>query len=116
MTVTIPLRTVSESNARDHWVKRAKRTKQARTTVGLVVGAMVRSGAVAPPCEVFMTRVAPSGGLDDDNVRGALKATRDGIADALGITDNDVRVAWHYAQRRGPWAVEIRIAKAQVAA
>ncbi len=119
MTVTIPLRTVSESNARDHWAAKARRTRAARVAVGLVIRANVHSWAVVPPYRVLLTRVAPSQGLDDDNLRGALKACRDGVADALGLADNDPRIVWDYAQRRGTkgqWAVEITIARAVVAA
>ncbi len=119
MTVTIPLRTVSESNARDHWAARAKRTRAARHVVGFTVGAGVRAASLEPPCRVWLTRIAPSSGLDDDNLRGALKACRDGVADALGLRDNDPRIEWCYAQRRGAkgqWAVEISIARAMVAA
>lgn len=59
-----------------------------------------------------MTRVAPSKGLDFDNLVSSAKACRDGIADALGVDDADARVTWHYAQRRGKpreYAVEVRV-------
>lgn len=64
------------------------------------------------PATVKLTRVAPSNGLDDDNLRGALKSVRDGIADALGVDDRDPRVTWEYDQRRGKpreYAVEVEI-------
>lgn len=32
--------------------------------------------------------------LDDDNLAGALKAVRDGVADALKVNDRDPRVVW----------------------
>jgi hypothetical protein len=61
---------------------------------------------------IRLTRVtAPRGKiLDDDNLRGCLKAVRDGVADWLGINDNDPRVSWHYAQRNGTaWGVEVEV-------
>lgn len=42
---------------------------------------------------VLLTRVSPRN-LDDDNLAGALKAVRDGVADAFGINDRDPRVVW----------------------
>jgi hypothetical protein len=50
---------------------------------------------------IELTRVAPRQ-LDDDNLRGALKACRDGITDALGLRDDsDPRLVWSYSQARG---------------
>lgn len=42
---------------------------------------------------VLLTRVSPRN-LDDDNLAGALKAVRDGVADALKVNDRDPRVVW----------------------
>jgi hypothetical protein len=63
--------------------------------------------------EVHLTRIAPRE-LDDDNLRGALKSTRDGVADALGIDDRDPRVRWGYGQERGKvreYAVRVEVAR-----
>lgn len=95
--VTLPLRTVSESNGREHWAKKAKRVKSHRTAAAFAARALL----VRPlPAIVLLVRVAPRA-LDDDNLRGALKAVRDGIADAFEIDDRDPRVTWEYAQRMG---------------
>jgi hypothetical protein len=117
--VTIPIRTVSEPNQRDHWAVRAKRTKRARMIVALRLrSAMTRRALLGRHNDaevVTLTRIS-SGLLDDDNLRGALKACRDGVADALGIDDRDPRVAWRYDQRRGKrgqYAVEITIIRAE---
>lgn len=111
-TVTYPLRTVSESNRREHWAPRAARVKAHR----LVAFAYVTRHLLCPlPIVVTLTRVAPRA-LDDDNLRGCLKATRDGVADAFGVTDRDPRVTWRYEQRSGApraYAVEIRIEAAR---
>jgi len=47
--------------------------------------------------------------LDGDNLAGALKAVRDGVADALGIDDRNPRVTWLVDQRRGPAGVVIEV-------
>jgi hypothetical protein len=132
IALTLPIRTVSESNARGHWATRARRAKPQRRAAGLAVR------AVCPPewvqrrprpktasernlvpaigeaechnVSVLLVRVAPRL-LDDDNLRGALKAVRDGVADALGTDDRDPRVQWAYTQRQQSktYAVEIHM-------
>ena len=109
MNVTIPIRTVSESNARGHWSKRAKRARSQRAVAAMVL----RSNCAAPkaPLSVRLTRVSPRG-LDDDNLRGALKAVRDGVADWLGVDDRSPLVTWLYAQERGKpreYAVRVEV-------
>lgn len=59
------------------------------------------------PCVVLLTRIAPSNGLDDDNLVGAMKAARDAVAEWLGVDDGHPSVQYRYAQRRGPWGIEI---------
>lgn len=101
ISLTLPLKTISESNAREHWASKNRRVSAQRTCVELALRARIagRVDAVMP-CTIRLTRIAPRP-LDDDNLRGALKACRDGAADALGIQDNDPRVAWTYDQRKG---------------
>lgn len=133
LTVEIPIRTVSEANTRTHWATRARRVKGHRRAAGLVLrasgvpgwvlaalrpkgaygGNLERLKAVAncTTVAVTLTRIAPKA-LDSDNLQSALKATRDGVADALGVDDRDSRVEWHCAQRKGAprtYAVEVRI-------
>lgn len=54
---------------------------------------------------ILLTRAAPGNGLDDDNIRGALKYIRDGVALALGLNDKDPRLSWDYAERKTPAGV-----------
>ena len=89
----LPVMTVSEANRRDHWAVKAKRAKRHR----FVARALCPPAAL--PCVVRLTRLS-AGTLDDDNLRGALKAVRDGCADRLGIDDRDPRVEWQYGQER----------------
>ena len=99
--VEIPLRTVSESNTRGHWSARAKRSKNARGLAQIVLRSALGVRPIDLPLTVRITRISPRG-LDDDNLRGALKAVRDGIADYLAIDDRSPLVTWDYAQERGP--------------
>lgn len=104
-TVWLPLRTVSEMNVRTHWSARAKRTRTARRTAAALCP------AASLPCVVTLTRYS-AGTLDDDNLRSALKAVRDGIADRLGVPDNSPGVRFEYEQaacKRGHYGVSIEI-------
>lgn len=87
----VPIATVSEANRRDHWATKAKRAKGQRLALYLA------TKRAELPCVVTLTRVGPRR-LDDDNLRGALKACRDGVADRLGVDDADPRVEWRYGQ------------------
>jgi len=59
---------------------------------------------VGLPAVVTLVRQS-SGTLDDDNLRGALKGIRDGVADAFGVPDNDPGLCWEYGQERAPRGV-----------
>lgn len=100
LPITLPKR----SNARGHWAKHADHYKHQRTA-GLwlfreVAGKEVVAwfhGAPGRALVVRIVREAPRL-LDDDGAVTAAKSLRDGIADALGIDDNDARVTWLVAQ------------------
>jgi len=119
-TVTLPIYARSEANNRDNRFVKAKRAKEQRG----VVRAMVHGNASgvlklaklitpAPAFTVTLTRVHRKSArpLDDDNLRGSLKAVRDGVADALGIDDGEIRrLRFSYAQEPGrDYAVRIEI-------
>ena len=97
IVIRIPLETVSLSNQREHWAKRSRRAKDHRRAAYMWTQRIAR---VDLPLTVTLTRIAPRK-LDDDNLRGALKSVRDGVADRLGIDDNDLRVSWMYGQKAG---------------
>ena len=108
IAVSIPLRLHSAANLREHWARRARRVKAERGAARLILGARPRPPF---PVVVTLTRVAPRS-LDSDNLVSACKATRDGVADWLGVADNHPSVRWEYAHRSagaGVYAVEIRI-------
>lgn len=108
LVVTIPLRTKNSLNVREHWAKRALRAKHHRATVGFILRAYLRNAGIGPPCVVTLTRTGPKR-MDDDGLSAALKAVRDGVADALGIDDGSDAVEWRYAQTKGKPGVEIRV-------
>lgn len=89
-------------------------------------GGLIRYSANAAVCVippalvVTITRISP-GTLDSDAVPASAKHIRDGVADALGINDNDPRVTWEYRQEKGArakagthagWGVRIEIRSA----
>lgn len=107
LSVNVPVETVSEANQRDHWAKRAKRAKKQRkwTWACLAQAHGLRGPA---PCTVRLIRISPRA-LDDDNLRGALKAVRDGVADWLKVDDRDERVVWEYGQEKGAQSVRVEV-------
>lgn len=110
MKITIPMRTKSEANQREHWRAKAARVAKQRALVELAFRAAYTRQPF--PLLITMMRVAPCA-LDDDNLAGSMKATRDSVASVLGIDDRDPRVSWRVAQRRGAvreYAVEIEVA------
>jgi len=82
---------------------KARRVKGQRQVVKL--SCQCRDGwkPIKHNCSILLTRIiGPRGrSYDTDNLSSSLKATRDGIADALRVKDNDKRVTWIYAQERG---------------
>jgi len=102
---TLPLRIVSVANVREHWAVKAKRTKAHRL-------AALALPVMPLPAKVTLTRIAPRALDGHDNLSSAFKALVDGIADRLGVKDNDPRIEWKYEQARGrpkEYAARIRI-------
>ena len=114
VSVTLPLTTVSEANSHTHWRVRQTRAKSHRQFALMAVGGALRrdwpvGGWRGAELVVLLTRVAPRE-LDSDNLQGALKHVRDGVADALGVDDRDERVTWAPCdQRKGKAGVVIEI-------
>ena len=103
--ITIPLRTVSEANARDHWGRRAARAKRQREVTAMFVR---RMDLPAMPVCVRLVRIGRRM-LDSDNLAGSAKAVRDGIADVYGVDDGSGLYRWEYAQEVGDYGVRIEI-------
>lgn len=117
VTITLPIRTVSEANAHEFWRTRQRRAKSQRIAAEMTCTVPLGrfhadlDGSIRP-LSIHMTRIAPSAGLDSDNLPSSMKHCRDGVADALGIDDRDKRVTWTYAQERGgkgEYAVRIEV-------
>lgn len=106
IVANIPIKAVSVANLREHWAQRAKRAKLHRTSARIALHPFaVPINAV----RVRLVRMAPRE-LDGDNLQSSLKACRDGVADWLGVADNDPRVSWEYAQERGkPKTYAVRV-------
>ena len=111
MTITIPMRIVSEANLREHWAKKARRVKQQRALVAIM---LPKTDLPPLPVTVTMTRIAPRKLDKGDNLNIAFKAVRDQIAwqmTWIGVRvmnakkhiadDADPRIDWRYAQERG---------------
>ena len=99
-------RTVPGMNVREHYMVRARRVRDEKERVGWELRRLNEKPPL--PCVVTLTRLAPSSGLDDDNLVGSLKSARDAVASWLGVDDKDrATVRYEYAQERGPWAVGI---------
>ena len=96
----LPLKIESNANLREHWHARAKRTKMQRWTAGCAVAV---SKDWKLPAGRFTVRLVRIGRrlLDDDNLCSGFKAIRDGVADGLGVKDNNPRIKWMYAQEKG---------------
>jgi hypothetical protein len=107
--VRFPLETVSTLNVSEHWRAKAARAKKHRGETFIQLRC---AGLGHPlPCMVTLTRIAPRA-LDGDNLQGALKNVRDGVADWLKVDDRDARVVWAYRQERGKpkeYAVRIEV-------
>jgi hypothetical protein len=105
LKVEAPLRLGLGNNTRESWRARSIRVKYERFVVGLLLKSHTRR---ATPCIFILTRIAPSSGLDDDNLAGSWKAGRDAIAEWMGVDDKHRHiVAYEYRNERGPWGVRI---------
>lgn len=103
--VFIPMRTIPGMNTREHFRTRIKRVSAEKECVAWELHRMQKP---ALPCSCLLTRSAPSKGLDDDNLAGALKSVRDAVATWLGVDDGKREtVRYRYGQLRGPWGVRI---------
>ena len=110
ITVLLPIKLASVANLRMHWAVKAKLAKAHRTRARV---ALMADAPTPPalPVTVVLTRVAPRK-LDDDNLRSAFKAVRDGVADWLGQDDGNTLIDWQYRQASAgvkQYAVEIEV-------
>jgi hypothetical protein len=112
LTVHFPMRTESEINrpSGEHWSRRRKRIMAQHNEVSVEWRRASGGKSVRLPCVVKLTRHGAKE-LDDDNLRSALKATRDEVAKLLGVDDSPSSpVRFEYAQQAPEkWAVSIEV-------
>jgi hypothetical protein len=95
--VTLPLRTVSESNRRGAWGAHYPRESRQRRDVATALRGTLGVPTNAPAL-IRLVRIAPRA-LDRGNLEAAMKHAQDGVADWVGIDDR--HLAWAYGQERG---------------
>ena len=101
MTIKIPVKLISEANAREHWAVKNKRKKQQQNIVLMFRQKLLMERPEGEPLTVHLTRIGPRC-LDLDNLAGCFKAAQDAIALVLGVDDGDrKRVHWTYNWRKG---------------
>lgn len=111
--IAYPLRNevISEANRREHWARKYQRVKAHRFTAKTFSKIAFQKADWHWDGEtnlaISMTRVIKKRGklMDDDNLTSSLKATRDGISDALDTADNNPHIKWVCYQRRGDLSV-----------
>jgi hypothetical protein len=118
MIVDLPIKTGRGLNDSVHWAVRAKATKKVRGDVRLALLLKLSTEKWLWPIDrtlrvrVKLTRIS-AGEMDDDGLTGALKAVRDGVADAFGTDDSSrSSLRFEYAQekcKRGYFGVRIQI-------
>lgn len=111
----LPLRLVSAYNIHEHWAKKAARTKVHRQMALLLLKApltqagLLSLSGICGAVVVTLIRIAPRELDDGDNIGGAFKAIKDGIADAFLLRDNDKRLKWEYEQQKVSKTYGVRI-------
>lgn len=96
----LPIRTVSESNNRDHWRLKNIRRQDQRRSVYYAWRATVRRKPTLP-CTVKLTRLGPKLWDDDNNV-GGFKAIRDVVSELIGVDDGSDQIKFVYEQEVRP--------------
>ena len=100
LVVFVEVATVSEANRsrHEHWSRIAARATAQKDTTTYVLRARAARCPWPTPLVVTLTRVGVRT-LDDDNLRGALKAVRDAVARWVGVDDRHADlVRYDYAQ------------------
>jgi crossover junction endodeoxyribonuclease RusA len=105
----IDMKIVSVANLRMHWAVKARLAKSQRQKAFNALASVATPPPL--PLTLVLTRIAPRQ-LDGDNLQSAFKATRDGVADWLGVDDGHKQLDWQYRQRSGGakvYAVELEV-------
>lgn len=111
LLATIPIRTLSALNSREHWRARAKRVRDERWVTHVMLSEFDGQKPLLP-CAIRLTRVGPTSGLDPfDNLPSALKGIADAVAAWLGVDDKnpDVLRFVPHQERGKAWAVRVEL-------
>lgn len=98
LTFEIPVKTVSETNTREHWALKAKRAKGQRQAARLF-SAQWTNQLPPQPWRIELGRYGVRR-LDTGNLAASMKHVQDGLCDALGIDDGDEAHRWQYGQQQ----------------
>lgn len=104
-TFQIPVRTVSEANSSEHWVKKANRHKIQKWMVMKVF--RDNNFSFKLPVEITIIRIAPNKLDKEENLPMSVKYIKDYIADQLipgkapGRADDSKEITWKYDQKKG---------------
>lgn len=105
---SIPMKVRSEANERGHWRTKAKRVREQKHSVRLMLDSIGRDIARDTITDVRFVRLGKRL-LDDDNLAGGFKAIRDAVGEWTGRGDApDCGNSWSYAQELSK-TYEIRI-------
>lgn len=105
-------------NARIHWRPKSQAVKQARWDASYSVLQAAGGSLAAIRSELADRKDIPLRVVfyppdrhhrDDDNMVGAFKSYRDGIADALGVNDRRFRPTYEFADSERPGKVVVEV-------
>lgn len=110
------LRTVSESNSREHWSVRNKRKREQQRSVYYAWKKTLFGRRVPkPPCVVTFTRFGPRMLDAGDNLPSAFKGIRDTVAQLLNVDDgNEQMIRFEYKQQHdSDYGIAIQVESAR---
>ncbi len=102
VSLSLPVRTISELNCTIHWSKKYKLHKIQQKTVALVLNPM--KTRISIPCHIHLIRLAPNKLDKHDNLPASLKYIVDACCAIItgdfrpGRGDNDERISFSYDQ------------------
>ena len=115
----LDIKTVSEANSNEHWLKKSKR----HTAQKWAIKAEFNDKTISLPCIVKLSRISPRLLDRHDNLKTSFKWIVDQLAECIirnnepnvpykgaGRYDDDPRIKWDYAQEKGkPQRIRIEI-------
>jgi hypothetical protein len=102
VSLTLPIRTVSELNSSDHWTKKHKRHKNQQKIVALALNPVKHH--IPIPCNIHLVRYAPGKLNKHDNLPASMKYIVDSCCAIItgdfrpGRADDDERITFTYDQ------------------